>query len=653
LKPWEILLDIVIAVVVMFLFPVIYFSQKSDSVIQALVEQETKSFVDEVREKGYFSEDMYNKYLHNVSKMGVKPKIEIEQTCSTLEPEYRFRTLDEIIHENDNAYGGTNQYHYFPVTSTVPTVYDPINNGGLNTETNESVLANAVNTPASPTHTHTDECYAGHRHNENCVMAGDTNVSVYISYAKTKRSSYDTAYDTHYYIHCANCNSVIAQYSIGSSKYGYTSVINEYLDFVYTSYKNGSPESTTYRSKHFFDNNGMFLTPEEMTEIKTLRTMASNINTILYSEMESKGRHSGEYYSYEESNGNIYIRTYPFKWTAGDFRSIDENFNYQYHKYLGCVFCGVYGENYSCGKVQDENPVCNQKIVSITPTHPTQVVYVGEPLITTAIATYLDGSTRTIVCSTSFSTTDVGQSQTATLTYNYTIAGKSYSISTTITISVIPRVKTCTNGHTYNLNNDSSDPGCPYCRAWLQDLRVIHPETGNITIYRGTTLEDNGVMVLATYMDGHTEILTSGFINNLDISYVGNQTVTITYKGKYTYLYVTTRRNLMKCSECGNYYELYPDDTDPGCPYCEAKMPVFTGHVLKYDSKTYHNEIMQKVIDEGIYYFSDDDYISININGEDSGWVNMLLRLFSKSSSVNKIRYNYGGYVRGDGDPRS
>lgn len=638
MKPWEILLDIVIAVVVMFLFPVIYFSQKSDSVIQALVEQETKSFVDEVREKGYFSEDMYNKYLHNISKMGVKPKIEIEQTCSTLEPEYRFRTLDEIIYENDNAYGGTNQYHYFPVTSTVPTVYDPINNGGLNTETNESVLANAVNTPASPTHTHTDECYDGHRHGESgCVISGNINQDIYISCIW--QDNYDLSYARRIYevsIRCSSCGTPIYRIVYEYNSLGFP------LYYKIYGIRYEGPFSGKYYCVEY--NIATYIQGIDNTGYQLYNTFVNDAIDAL-----NLYGHQGYY------GGQDYFQTNPFKWKNFMPYWTYSNYTCPGIPYNGCLKCAEseYGENYSCGKVQDENPVCNQKIVSITPTHPTQVVYVGEPLITTAIATYLDGSTRTIVCSTSFSTTDVGQSQTATLTYNYTIAGKSYSISTTITISVIPRVKTCTNGHTYNLNNDSSDPGCPYCRAWLQDLRVIHPETGNITIYRGTTLEDNGVMVLATYMDGHTEILTSGFINNLDISYVGNQTVTITYKGKYTYLYVTTKRNLMKCSECGNYYELYPDDTDPGCPYCEAKMPVFTGHVLKYDSKTYCNEIMQKVIDEGIYYFSDDDYISININGEDSGWVNMLLRLFSKSSSVNKIRYNYGGYVRGDGDPRS
>ena len=74
-------------------------------------------------------------------------------------------------------------------------------------------------------------------------------------------------------------------------------------------------------------------------------------------------------------------------------------------------------------------------------------------------------------------------------------------------------------------------------------------------------------------------------MDNLDKNYVGTQTVTISYKGKNTYLTVTTKRNLTRCSICNRYYELYPDDTDPGCPYCLSLTPIFTGNVLEYVDK--------------------------------------------------------------------
>ena len=41
-------------------------------------------------------------------------------------------------------------------------------------------------------------------------------------------------------------------------------------------------------------------------------------------------------------------------------------------------------------------------------------------------------------------------------------------------------------------------------------------------------------------MDGHTEEVTSGYIDNLDTAYLGTMPVTIGYKGETVSLLVTT-----------------------------------------------------------------------------------------------------------------
>jgi hypothetical protein len=291
--------------------------------------------------------------------------------------------------------------------------------------------------------------------------------------------------------------------------------------------------------------------------------------------------------------------------------------------------------------------LCSQVVASITPTHPVQSVYTNEPLITTVTATYLDGSKRVVLANTTFSTANPITNKVVTLTYQDS-TGKTHTC--TITVNVIPRNKTCVNGHTYNLNNDGSDPGCPYCKAWLRSLIIEFPTTPYFTIYRGTTLPENGVTLIATYLDGHTELLESEYIDNLDRYYVGSQSVTMSYKGHYVYLTVVTRRNLKLCTVCHRQYELHPDDSDPGCPWCAALTPIFTGNVMEYFSMNYSEEILEELYEgDGIYRFSDDDFLIISVRSRRGSVGTRLLSSFYLSGNVNTVHVIKAGSIREDG----
>jgi len=276
-------------------------------------------------------------------------------------------------------------------------------------------------------------------------------------------------------------------------------------------------------------------------------------------------------------------------------------------------------------------------------------------MITTVTVTYADGSTKVLVATTNFSTSTVAANQTATLTYSYTFKDVPYTKTCTTQVTILPKTKICSNGHTYNLKPTESNPDgsltpCPYCAAYLSNLKVINPATGSITVYRGTTLAANGVTLRATYMDGHTEDISSGYIENFDNTYVGTQTVTFTYKGLYATLSVTTKKNLMQCSVCSKYYELYPDDSDPGCPYCLSETPIFTKFLMKYYTDSYNSDIVKEIIEgSGTYYFSDNDYFEIQIYKTNNNWFDKISTMFiSKSSSIELI-YKGGGYVRKTG----
>jgi hypothetical protein len=456
----------------------------------------------------------------------------------------------------------------------IPEVNDPVNNGSLNTETNESVLAAAVNTPASPGHVHTEACYLGHRHTDG------TGVS-------------SSSYMHGCYTNIATSNTICG----GTYEYG------GWAGWAFTQHKCPACGQNTCYDVH---------------DIYHCNKCGNELNASI-----------GSYCSVCGYN---------------TFSGVGE--------YIGhSCFRNTTTTVYNCYLTEDNTLDCGFMLVNLTPTHPIQTVAAGDPLITTATATYKDGSTKVIECTSSFSTANIDQNQPVTLTYTYSISGVTYTKTCTITVTVVPRSKTCANGHTYNLNADGSDPGCPYCRSWLKSLEITYPDTGSITIYKGTSLADNGVTLLATYLDGRQEYLYNEYADNLDDQYVGTQNVTLSYKGKYITLIVITKRNLARCPICGRYYELYPDGSDPGCPYCQAKTPIFTGNVMDYYNKIYTNQILNELYEgSGIYYFTDRDYLLFNVKNSSKSVGMKILSFIQEGLGETGIQTIYGGYIRENGD---
>lgn len=625
---FENITDFILSIAIIFLISLIYFGQKQDLLIQSIASLDTADFMNEIKSKGYLDAEAYEEFLEELSHTGLLYDISFEHKQKTFEPEYRFRTAEEIIDIQNNAYTGLNTYHNYSVTTEIPKVTDPIDNSGLimNTETNESILAKAVNTPSSG-HTHTDACYAGHRHTSDCVPAGDMTTLVYVQGSHVAGGS-NGVWNT-FYIYCAKCGKMIAYYdfyyNMDATNGGRTSRIQTVI-YHYTA--TGAIDTINQSvsvwsgSTNYWDIAGLSATLGNNMWMKLINTPASYLPTV---------------YTYTSP---------PFKYTDSYFY-YDYTGAYHTYPYVGCVYCGTYGANYSCGLKQDETLICNQVVTGIAATNPSQVVYTGENIITTETATYMDGSTNVIVCTADFTTDTPVSGAAVVLTYTDARGNK---LTAPITVTVIPKTKTCVNGHVYNIQSDGTDPGCPFCKAWLSSLVTEYPAAGNLVIYRGTSLPDNGVTLLATYMDGHTELVTSEYADNLDKLYVGSQNVTISYKGLYTSLKVIVKRNLVLCPECNKYYELYPDDSDPGCPYCASKTPIFTGNVMEYYTMRYTEDVLKEIYEgSGTYYFINGDYLTIKVKNSSSSVGSRLLAHIYKGFGESNINIADGGYIREDG----
>lgn len=294
--------------------------------------------------------------------------------------------------------------------------------------------------------------------------------------------------------------------------------------------------------------------------------------------------------------------------------------------------------------------VCNEIMKQIIPTHPNQVVYLNDDIIRCATAIYLDGSTKIVLCDTTYRANTIGENFNAILTYVGKDTAKSTkTFTSTVIIKVIAKNKVCINNHTYRLNGNGTDPGCPYCKEWLSNLTVYTPSSKELSLYKGTTLKENGVMLLATYLDGRKEFLTNNYLDNLDKNYVGVQTITVSYKGMYDTLKVTIKRNVKQCNVCSRYYDLHPDNSDPGCPYCASLIPVFTGNVMEYYSLVTTDEILNELHNgSGKYYFTRGDYLKIDINNlVSTNAMNMIKTLYS--CEPYKILLTYGSKIRDTG----
>lgn len=210
---------------------------------------------------------------------------------------------------------------------------------------------------------------------------------------------------------------------------------------------------------------------------------------------------------------------------------------------------GTTGPCLKKGKYYDENgnevgPICHQVVTSITATHPNQTVKKGEPIITTALATYLDGHTDTVICTSNFNPEQLGI-QNVTLTYTGLVgnAKTTGTITDSITVTVIPNKK-------------------------LTSISVT-PTAQSIPRYTNPIFTAR-----AHYDDGSSEIISPSkySILGFNSAILGVQNVTISYTEeditKTASATVEVTPMQITCPICGHIYELTPDNIDAGCPVC-------------------------------------------------------------------------------------
>ncbi len=729
-KIFELVFDLFVAMIILFLSVLVYFGLRTETIVISMGKEGTKEFLEDIKKNAYFTIEDYERYLERLSLMRILCDIQLEHQYTVFEPEYRMRTLEEILAAQKAAYAGTNIYHYRAVETHAPTVSDPIDNSGItmNTQTNASILASATSTGASPGHVHTDDCYDGHVHkgadskvftHTHAHAAGSCRAGYIAFYYDMKCSACgqthripaawyhldaggNSIYDSsspETLRRCNNCRSTDV-HQVGSEipEWAYTCGYCKDItgDGIYDKVPYDVPY--TFSSSYPQNNNRASYTSDcykyhahkdYRNEIvnssggytsgsRTLMNMVNNglqnycvLPSFYIIGMDTKENDNRDfpdstriYYSasYTDTEGlrfhfqgyNLlesvinYNRPNPgFKenMSPDEFAYLVSNYQSEYYRLTGSNpasgssyrslsfyisdtlnLCNETMNNQwylACGKEANGRLACKQMVISIIPTNPTQAVFMGEELITTARATYADGSTGVILCTTNFKADATVKNADVTISYTNI---KGTVLTAHMTVTVIPRTKTCTNRHTYNLKPDGSDPGCPFCQVYVQSIRIQSPNTSSMTITIGSTLQENGVILLVRYLDGRIETISSGYVDNLDNGYVGTKLVTIGYKGATTSIMVTTVCKKMPCDICGYVYDLNPDGTNPGCPRCISKTPVFTGNILSYENIDYTEDILDDLYEDGIYSCGVNDNFSVKIRNRNSSIARNILR---------------------------
>jgi rubrerythrin len=587
-----------IAMILILIFPLQYMAQIYIENTDTCIDDGTRQLVDTIRDKGYLDKPMYEEFIEDLDRTGELYDIEITD-IHPISGQIASRTLYDAKYVNtkhvNTKHVDTDQGSFITASKHTDAKKMLLTGGNDATE-------GAFQTFSLANHSHTDACYTGHRHNSSCIVSGDMNQKVKIIFYRQ-----DNIFES--YVKCATCGN----------------------ELYYARIWQGSEDSRAgWVHYAHYDNAGKISVFEGSSQATSkFRTEYDQVYKAGLFAYFIERSHLGEGF-YDWRRNELYTWTLgPCSWTFGDLPICNgstnkNNFTSYSVPFIGCVYCGQanYGKNYSCGQSQDENPVCNQIITSLTPTNPTQTVRRGESIITTAAATYLDGHTGIVNCSSNFNP-NLDGTQTVTLSYTgYVDNAKNYvTIYRPITVTVISKVLSSISVSpesqviirnyapsftVYANYNDGSSvvltpdqysvSACNTSVSGKQTLTISYTEGGVtktapfdlyiddlmsitvtpdiVTVDRYTKPNALPITVMANSLHFPPWNVTGDHnISGYSPDIIGTQTVTISYKYYDTTRTATIQVNVTgihkTCSKCGTVYELKDDDTDQGCPLCK------------------------------------------------------------------------------------
>ncbi|MBH1940640.1 bacterial Ig-like domain-containing protein [Mobilitalea sibirica] len=261
--------------------------------------------------------------------------------------------------------------------------------------------------------------------------------------------------------------------------------------------------------------------------------------------------------------------------------------------------------------INDEDPKCHLVVTGITATNRNQTVKQGESIVTTATATYLDGHTEVINCTSNYNPNKLGL-QNVTLTYSG-LVGNARTTGT----------RTCNVQVTVNSN------------ASLTSI-TITPPTQSITRY------SNPSFTVRAYYSNNTSKLVTGYtVTGFNKNTIGQQSITVSYsEGNITKTATATVTvtNLKKtCSTCGTVYYLDNQDRDLGCSVCSSTI---IGITVKPDYVTLNKGDSLPITVEAVYKSGNTSIVS--------GWTSNFRPEIAEPQEVTITYLGHKAYIMVD-----
>lgn len=513
-------LAIILTIILIIFFPLQYLAQNQKTVLDNHVQYETRKFADEIMLKSYISMDMYAGYMDRLDESS--QLYDVEMIRSEVKEGFDTGSKDKASgmmkasHKQNKAYGLTSRVAYpdaehhasvdnkYPILQIKKLAYHK-----------ENTTDNKIESFAA--HIHTDACYGlctGYDWNNDGVI------------------NWDDYGHVHYYedgnviLHvdetCMKCGAVVKR-----------TIYNGRGDIIF---------QKEYPHNRSTTNLVCDKVVTSVTPTKPNQTIKQGQSIVSTAEATYLDGHKG-------------IVNCGYNFNSNQTGSYDVTLVYS-----GLVDNGTTEGQKTC--ITRVTVLGNKTPVSLMVTPSSNSVYNGNEPVYAVRVNYDDNTNKIITDGYSKDGFTEGAG-TKTVSFSYTENGK--TVTDCVIIVVKRNLKTCINGHTYELDDFDNNPGCPVCKTILKEISV---SPGDITIARGSPLNVN---VTVTYMDNHTEIITSGWSCNLDRGKLGKQVVTVCYKGMDAHVNVTVTQSIT-CPVCGTMYPSNEDGSDPGCPVCKSKV---------------------------------------------------------------------------------
>lgn len=597
---------IVIAVIMILLYPLQYIAQSQGETVEDIVEAKAAEFVDTCRHRGYITLDDYEHFIEDIDRTGELYNINLE-------------------------------------------VSHPVSGKELAEESEDGDLSNLAGNPEAAgltflaTHYHNSDCYAGHNH-----AASGCSYHTHSGSSSTGGGCYGQA---NYHTHTSSCwgtgscGGTVSAGTMGISV-GYCSTCKK--NVVYTSwnkwcgtcgehYGTGSVRSCGHGGSW----------PSSFTctkQVSKLNCPLSETTPISYS--LNCGRSEGYNCGYSNDNNPLcatvvtsITATNPSQTiiqgvsivtnataaflngttgtvvcTASGFNSNTVGSQVATLTYSGLVGNAKTTGTRTCTVNVTVNSAKFPTSLSVTPSSTT--VYNGTEPTYSVIVNYSDNTSKTITSGYSKTGWSSGAG-TKSVTFSYT--ENSYTVTKIVTITVLPNVAslsvtpssttvyngmeptytitlTYENGTTKNITTGftktgwSSGPGSKTVTFTYTENGVtvsnsititVKPNLTSITITPSSQniirYNNLSITVIAQYENNTSKTILNGYtISGLNSNILGTQTATISYTEnsitKTASVTVIVNRMRITCPFCGTEYELDENDTDPGCPVCSAKV---------------------------------------------------------------------------------